>query len=82
MNFLVIAAALLGLWMASQVWTLVRNYRNAKLTGLPVIWVPVDPDNVSLGDHLHTQLQTHTQERDRQRGRLSTDMLERLYTSS
>ncbi|KAK8093214.1 uncharacterized protein PG998_014615 [Apiospora kogelbergensis] len=35
------------LWMGSQLWALNRNYRAARLMGLPIVLCPFDPDSVS-----------------------------------
>ncbi|GKT51938.1 putative cytosine deaminase [Colletotrichum spaethianum] len=34
------------LWIASQLWTLYANYRAARLTGLPIVVLPYNPDSV------------------------------------
>lgn len=44
------------LWIASHLWALYHNYKAARATGLPLIVLPFDPENVRPRPTLLTRL--------------------------
>lgn len=43
-----------SIWVTSQLRTLIRNYRAACATGLPIVICPYDPDSLSSYPSFHS----------------------------